>query len=72
MGGLDALQSNSSNPSGCRFVRSSLRSPLCYVEFVSLFVEEPGHSSESPLNQVGSRKSNEKQLDVIRQGWVAF
>ena len=46
--------------------------PLCCVEFVSLFGEEPGHSAESPLNQVGSRKSNEKQLDVFSQGWVAF
>ena len=33
---------------------------LCYVEFVSLFGKEPGYSVESPLNQVGSRKSNEK------------
>ena len=45
---------------------------LCYVEFVSLFGEEPGHSAESLLNQVGSQKSNEKQLDVFPQGWVAF
>ena len=45
---------------------------LCYVEFVSLFGEEPGHSAESSLNQVGSRKSNEKQLDVFPLGWVAF
>ena len=42
---------------------------LCYVEFVSLFCEAPGHSAESPLNQVGSRQSNEKQLDVFPQGW---
>ena len=45
---------------------------LCYVEFVSLFGEEPGHSAESPFNQVGSWKSNEKQLDVFPRGWVAF
>ena len=45
---------------------------LCYVEFVSLFGEEPGHCGESPLNQVGSRKSNEKQFDVFPQSWVAF
>ena len=45
---------------------------LCYVEFVSLFGEEPGYSAESPLNQVESRKSNEKQLYVFPQGWVAF
>ena len=45
---------------------------LCYVEFVSLFGEEPGHSTESPLNQVGSWKSNEKQLDLFPLGWVAF
>ena len=45
---------------------------LCYVEFVSLFGKEPGHSAEFPLNQVGSRKSNEKQLDVFPRGWVAF
>ena len=45
---------------------------LCYIEFVSLFGEGPGHSAESPLNPVGSRKSNEKQVDVFPQGWVAF
>ena len=45
---------------------------LCYVEFVSLFGEEPGNSDESPLNLLGSRKSTEKQLDVFPQGWVAF
>ena len=45
----------------------SLIPTLCYVEFVSLFGEEPGHSAESPLNQVASRKSNEKQLDVFPQ-----
>ena len=45
---------------------------LCYVEFVSWFGEEPGHSAESPLNQVGILKSNEKQTDVFPQGSVAF
>ena len=45
---------------------------LFYVEFVSLFGEEPGHSAESSFNQVGSRKNNEKQLDAFPQGWVAF
>ena len=45
---------------------------LCFVEFVSLFGEEPVHPAESPLKQIGSRKSNEKQLDVFPQGWVAF
>ena len=45
---------------------------LYYVEFVSLFGEESGHSAESPLNQIGSWKSNEKQFDVFPQGWVAF
>ena len=35
-------------------------STLCYVEFVSLFGEETGHSDESPLNEVRSRKSNKK------------
>ena len=50
----------------------SLITILCYVELVSLFGGEPGHSAESSLNQVGSRKSNEKQLDVFSQSWVAF
>ena len=45
---------------------------LFYVDFVSLFGEEPGHGTESPLNKVGSRKSNEKHLDDFPQGWVAF
>ena len=45
---------------------------LYYVEFVSLFGEEPGHNAEFPLNHVGSQKSNEKQLDVFPQSWVVF
>ena len=31
---------------------------LCYVEFVSLFGEEPGYSAKSPLNKVESPKNN--------------
>ena len=37
---------------------------LCDVEFVSLIGEEPGYNAESSHNQVGSRKSNEKQLST--------
>ena len=70
MGGLGALQSN------CQHQDEGLSGAVsdhhALFEFVSLFGEEPGHSAESPLNQVGSRKSNEKQLDVFPQGWVAF
>ena len=71
MGGLCALQSN------CQHQDEGLSGAVsdhhaCYVEFASLFGEEPEHSAESLLNQVGNRKTNEKQLDVFPQGWVAF
>ena len=45
---------------------------LCYVECVSLFDEESGHSAEYPLKHVRSQKSNENKIDVFPQGWVAF
>ena len=70
MGGLGALQSNCQyQDEGLSGTVSDHHALLCLVCF---FGEEPGNSAESPLNQVGNWKSNEKQLDVFPQGWVAF
>ena len=70
MGGLGALQSNCQRQyEGLPGAVSDPHTLLCWVCF---FGAEPGHSAEFALNQVGSRKSNEKQLDVFPQGWIAF
>ena len=41
---------------------------LCYIEFASLFGEEPGHSAESPLNQEDGKAMKNNLMSFYRVG----